>query len=125
MFISLFVSNLAGLVACLSRTKKSCPSVFDLFGCTKGLFGILYNASRFMGVQTVRHCSQVLCSTRAAATPKALTDRIASLRLDLGFVCFSKLEELESGTRQNECGLEMQTVAHVCFAECNENGFQA
>lgn len=105
--------------------RKVVPSMFDLFQCTKASFGILYNASCFMGAQTVRHCSQVLCSTRAAATPKALTDRIASLRWDSGFVCSSKLQGLDTGTGWKEYGLEMRTVPRVCFVEYNENGFQA
>lgn len=128
MFISyfwyLFWIQLGWLLVFWVR-RKVVPSMFDLFGCTKRSFGILYNASRFMGAQTVRHCSQVLCSTRAAATPKALTDRTASLRWDLGFVCSSKLQGLESRTEQKECGLEMWTVPRACFVEYNENGFQA
>lgn len=128
MFISyfwyLFQIRLGWLLVLWVR-RKVVPSMFDLFRCTKGSFGILYNASRFMRVQTVRHCSQVLCSTRAAATPKALADRIASHRWDSGFVCSSKLQGLESGTGQKECGLEMWTVPRVCFVEYNENRFQA
>lgn len=105
--------------------RKVVPSMFDLFHCTKGSFAILRNASRLMGAQTVRHCSQVLCSTRPAAPPKALTDRIVSLGWDLGFVCASKLQGLDTGTGRKECGLEMWTVPRVCFVEYNENGFQA
>lgn len=128
MFISYFWYSLQiclGWSLVFQVQRKVVPSMFDLFGCTKGSFGVLYNASHFMGAQTVRHCSQVLCSARAAATATALTDRTATLGWDLGFVCSSELQGLGTGTGWKECGLEMRTIPCVCFVEYNKAGFQA
>lgn len=120
--VLVFVLGLSGLLACLLSLKKSCPRYVWFVWMYKGIVWNSLQCFLFHG-STVRHCSQVLCSTRAAATPKALSNRIASLRWDFGFVCSSKLQKLESGTEWKECGLELQTIPHVCFVEYNENGF--
>lgn len=120
-----FVLVAAGLLARpLSGTKSSHRCV----GFVRPYKGTVWDPGQCclcVGAHTARHCSPVLCSTRAAATPESPAAGIVSHGWDVGFVCPSKLQRLDAGTGWRKSGLEMQAVAQVCFVEYNEDAFQA